>query len=406
MRLSLILCFVGMFYISAQAQEVLTFEKSIEIALQNNIDLQKQKIEINRAKSSLDEAKRLPNIKFSYSREDLKLDSKKADEWSTTGSLPLNFLWERGSKIGSEEKNVEAQEILLEGTRVNISSDIGEVFSEFSNLNYLHNSLNELLQGLKLITASAENRFMQGDISEYELKRILVQLNSLKAKINEVFIRKIRSENRLKLLIGLETDRDISPETLHLMNVQFDENQLVKRALNNRSELKAARLLIQSEGSKLTNEKLKAIPEINLSAGYKEQSDKFKGTVMEVSFDIPLFNRNQYKIEQSEIEISLLEKKMNFLKSKVVSEVKETYNEFKINKNLFDKVNSQDFKNVYSTSSFAYEQGEISLVEFMDGISAYIEGITLESRLKTDYMKSLFRLQKSVGVIIIESGKI
>ena len=147
-----------------------------------------------------------------------------------------------------------------------------------------------------------------------------------------------------------------------------------------------------------TYNKLKKIPEINFTAGYKKQTDGFKGSVLKLDIEIPLFNRNQTGIKQSEIQLSIFEKELLFLKEKIKTEVIESLQSYNINKRLYEDINNLKFDNIFTTSSFSYEQGEISLIEFIDGINVFIDGLILTNELEINYYNGFFKLEKAVGV--------
>ena len=85
--------------ISIKAQTKITLDEAINLAYQNNLDLYNQAAMIKKAESNLNGSARLPNPTFSYSREDLAASQLNYDEWSATGSVPINFLWERWNNI-------------------------------------------------------------------------------------------------------------------------------------------------------------------------------------------------------------------------------------------------------------------------------------------------------------------
>ncbi|MCF6269979.1 MAG: TolC family protein [Melioribacteraceae bacterium] len=380
------------------AQNKITLDEAINMAYQKNIDLQKQFVAIKNAETDLGGSARLPNPLFSYSREDLKSNFSNYNEWIASGSIPINFLWERWSNIDSKEKSLEAQKFLYENFKRNITLKVRENYYAFHNHSALSQSLDKTLLRLSNLTEAGKHRLVEGDISEYELQRILIELNKLRATASKIELQKIKFENGLKLLIGFDTNIRIHTLSPSLKKeVEFTERELIKIALDNRNDVKAFQLIIESENLNLSFNKLKIIPEINFTAGYKKQTGDLSGSVLQLDFEIPLFNRNQTLIEQSEIQLSILEKEMLFLEEKIKMEVVESFHNYNVNKNLFEDINDLQFKNIFTTAAFSYEQGEISLVEFIDGINAFIDVLILRNELQINYNNSFFKLEKAVG---------
>jgi len=388
-------------FITVDAQNKLTLDEAINMAYENNIELNKSFASIRNAEINMDESSRLPNPTFSYSREDLKFNSLKYNEWTASGAIPINFLWDRWSNLESKEKQLESERILLDHLKTVISSEVRETYFTLYYYSDLSQKLSETLSRLSEIANSAKDRFVEGDISEYELLRIRIEVNKLKATAKEIEIQEVKYRNQLKLLIG-SGESDFTLTDINQVNVKtnYTEEELIIKALENRNDLKAFQHKIESENSLLSHNKLKAIPNIYLSAGYKEQLDNFKGSVFQVNFEVPLFNRNQKAIQQSWNSIALQEKKLMFFREKVKAEVSELYTRFNINKNLYDEVSDLFLSNIFETAVYSYELGEISLVDFMDGINAFIDGSKLANEIGINFHKSFFMLEKATGIAL------
>ncbi|MAT59442.1 MAG: hypothetical protein CMF23_15835 [Ignavibacteriae bacterium] len=389
-----------------KAQQKISFDEALKSAYQNNIDLQKQSARIQTAESVLGESSRLPNPVFTYTREDLNSGSTNYKEWIASGSIPLNFLWNRWSNVESKEKSLEAQKLLYEAHKLNVSAQVRESYFAFNKYSELSGRLNNTLTRLTELAESAKHRLNEGDISEYELQRILIEVNKIKATASEIELLKTKFENNLKLLTGYDSSEKIITESVELnTDLDFSEEELVTNALKNRNDLKALKTLIESENLFLSHNQMKIIPDISLSAGYKKQTDDLKGTVFQINFEVPLFNRNQNAIQQSEIEVNLLEKDAAFLNNKIKTEVSETYKSYVLNKSLYNARNDIKMDNIFNTAAYSYEQGEISLVEFIDGINAFIDGSILSSELEINLHKNYSRLEKAVGISLTNFEK-
>jgi len=403
-RLFVMLLFIPCVFI--KAQQKISFDEALKSAYQNNIDLQKQSARIQTAESVLGESSRLPNPVFTYTQEDLNSGSTNYKEWIASGSIPLNFLWNRWSNVESKEKSLEAQKLLYEAHKLNVSAQVRESYFAYNKYSELSGRLNNTLNRLTELAESAKHRLNEGDISEYELQRILIEVNKIKATASEIELLKTKFENNLKLLTGYDSSEKIITESVELnTDLDFSEEELVTNALKNRNDLKALKTLIESENLFLSHNQMKIIPDISLSAGYKKQTDDLKGTVFQINFEVPLFNRNQNAIQQSEIEVNLLEKDAAFLNNKIKTEVSETYKSYVLNKSLYNARNDIKMDNIFNTAAYSYEQGEISLVEFIDGINAFIDGSILSSELEINLHKNYSRLEKAVGISLTNFEK-
>jgi len=386
---------------TVNAQNKITLDEAITLAIKNNIELQNHNASIKSAEIALDESSRLPNPIFSYSREDLKFNSLKYDEWTASGSIPINFLWDRWSNLESKEKYLDAQEVLLYQKQINIIADVSINYHALNNYSDLSYSLNKTLLNLSELVKSSKYRLEQGDISEYEFHRILLEINKLEVTTAEIELKKNNFKNKLKLLMGISVSDSLLVDLSKKENdIAKTKEELIKVALESRNDLKSLQLMQESENLNLSHNKLKFIPNINLSAGYKEQLDNFSGTIFQIDFEIPLFNRNQMAIGQSENSLTLLEKEIMFAKEKIKSDVSEAYSHFRIAKKLYQGRSDIQLENILNVAIYSYKQGEITIVEFIDGINAFIKGSIMNKEVELNYNKSFYELEKAVGITL------
>lgn len=391
--------------IQLHAQNTISLDEAINQALVKNIELQKQYSMINKSESRLSESSRIPNPTFNYSREDLSLNRTKVGEWIASGSLPLNFLWDRWSNIESKEKSLEAQQLLLDNSKRSIIYQVKVAYSKYHFYNQLSAELNKTLVKFDEIAAISKQRVKAGDISEYELQRILIEVNKLKTEVKEIELERNSSLNQLKLLIGYDADKEIETVSIQPQNRSIQSsNDLLKTAIQNRKDLKALDQLIESESAFLSHSKLKVIPNINLTAGYKKQLDDYSGSVIQLNFEIPLFKRNQLEIEQSETDLNILENQKIYLLKQIETEVNAAFTKFKQYEFLMKDKNEFPLKNVFTSAVYSYEQGEISLVEFIDGVNAFKDGIILNTELDIKYQQSIFELENAAALSSINEN--
>ncbi len=407
MRLSCLVVAISMLYIiQIQAQTTISLDEAIRQALDKNFELQKQYSLIIKSESRLNESSRLPNPSFNYSREDLKLSNGKVGEWIASGSLPLNFLWDRWSNIDSKEKSLQAQRLLLDNSKRSIIFQVQGAYIKYHHLNELFTELSNALIKLDEIASTAKQRLAQGDISEYALQRILIEVTKLRTEVKEIELQQNNSLNQLKLLIGYDANKELTTTNISaLISTTQTDKELLKTALQNRNDLKAVEQLVESESAFLSHNKLKIIPNINLTAGYKKQLDDYSGSVFQLNFEIPLFKRNQLEIEQSETDINILIQQREYLIKQIGTEVQESYAKVRQYEKLIENKNDLLLQNILTSAVYSYEQGETSLVEFIDGLNAFKEGIKLNKELDIKYHQSIFELENVTALSTINENK-
>ena len=393
-----------MFYMfTTSAQNKLTIEEAVLLSYENNIELKKQYTKLSIADIAAEESARIPNPIFSYSREDLRFGNIEYNEWTASGTLPLNFLWNRWSLINSKEKEKEVENLLYSRVKKKIETKVRNEYKAIILYSELTSKFNSFLIQLERLAKVTKDRLSEGDISEYEYRRILLEINKIKTVTGEIEIKKEEYYNNFRLLTGLSNNERLQLTPFeYSLELEDDLSNLILTALEIRKDLLAYKIMIESENSNLSYHKTAMIPEMSLTAGYKEQNDNFNGTVFQLNIAIPLFDRNQTNIEKSAIQIDLIQKELQFLKESIKREVSEAYMGFNIKKKNYESTMEANLTEIFSTALFSYEVGEITLVDFIDGMNAYLNGLILQTNLEIEVYLNLFRLEEAVGKEIIK----
>lgn len=399
-------------------KNILTLDEVVRKALENNYELRLKRNDLRKVESELNEAGRLPNPKLNYSNEFLsersfgKDNSVEVGEKSLTGTMPINFLWERWKNISSKKRKYEAEKNLeLDQIRLTIYNTT-KAYIELYGLSGLVSQYKSIKNEIDRITVTSKTRLEMGDISEYEHKRILFASAKLSAFQNESILQKQNKLNQLMLITGIDysaQSRKLSGQDYEMENVSLQEfpstdiDELYKTALDNRPDYKAALLAIESSEDAISYEKSRIIPVINLGFGYKKVASNIKGTILQIDFDIPLFNRNQKEIESAIIEQNKMNAGMFLLKNKIKTELCESLKKVELYKEQYNSVSRMVDKEMLSTAIFSYEKGETSLVEFIDALNAYTEGIKLQSETQMNYQISIYELKKNLGILGVKN---
>ena len=196
-----------MFYMfTTSAQNKLTIEEAVLLSYENNIELKKQYTKLSIADIAAEESARIPNPIFSYSREDLRFGNIEYNEWTASGTLPLNFLWNRWSLINSKEKEKEVENLLYSRLKKKIETKVRNEYKAIILYSELTSKFNSFLIQLERLAKVTKDRLSEGDISEYEYRRILLEINKIKTVTGEIEIKKEEYCNNSRLLAGLSNN--------------------------------------------------------------------------------------------------------------------------------------------------------------------------------------------------------
>lgn len=392
----------------------LTLPEALERALANYPTIRIQQTFVSQAEGQKTTAGVLPNPTVSYYREDLSLAGENFGEWIISAGLPLNFLWERWSKTASAAAYVEAQELLVNNTRRILKFEVQQAYVHYLFSNKMSRTWGEVNTIFESGVHAAEARFADGDISNYELQRIKMERLRYQKSAADAETERLARKRHLSFLIHPEQAQPDFDEARELNNeipatkwwiTKIPAENLIQAAGQNRPDVQAAAMLLKSHESALSAEKWKQVPEFTFSYGYKEQTDDFTGSVIQLNVGIPLFNRNQGKIRETKAQRNRQLLELTLLEKQAESEIRLAIEQFRVYREQHSQFTQTDEATLQQTLSAAlasYQEGEMSLIELLDAVQAYVETFQVRYDFLARYYISLFELEKASGMSITE----
>lgn len=407
--------------IIGQAQTTITLQEAIDIALENNYQLMQAENNKQLAESRVFSAKAdfLPslNANFNGSRnvgrqfiqEDLSFEDARTQ--GVGGSLNTSITVFNGFANIANLRQAKANNQSTAEQNQRLRETV--IFNTASR--YLQVVLNEEL--LKIAQSSLE-----ASLSQLEQIRAQVDVGSLptvdlfnqEATVASDELTVIQRENTLEVsiaqLIRIMQDDSItdietnvpSVDELSIAPVNFNLNEMIDAALNNRSDFKAQQLSIESNEQAQIIARANLLPTISASAGISSRwSDQFRvpnpdnPSVREVasfndqffdlqrsrnigfSVSIPIFNRwnNKTNLLNSKIQLRNSVLELQNVRFQISEEVRQAYNDYtSIVKELESSQKSLiAAERAYETEQQRYEIGATTLIELNLANANYVQ---------------------------------
>jgi len=386
---------------SSARAETLTLSDVVERALKQSTALEIQRRVIQEAEGVKMDVGLLPNPLLEYSREDLSQAGLSGGEWYAGTSMPMAFIWMRGPDKRAASARIQAEMLAFNHLQDQIRFDVQKAFVEYHFMRQKH----LVWQSVSALFASALKtgnlRHSEGDISKYEQQRIALEALRYARLEAESLAERNKYRRKLAFYLNAKTLEDHFETVLEDPNIEIEINldMAIMGALAHRSDLKAFVAFVQASQEAVVAAKRKSISEANLAFGFKRQEDGFKGTVLKAEFGLPIFDRNQGKVkiaqsvfEQQRLTSTLLEKKVRV----EVADAFDQYSLYAQQVKQFEKANvSPD--SILDIARFAYEEGDMSLIEMFDGLQAYSEAFLSRFDVFQAYHMSRFGLEKAIG---------
>ena len=407
-----------------ETPETITLENAIDIALNNNYQLQQAENDLNlaRRRELSEKADFLPTLsssvsgfknigrQFNNTTGDFGDFTINGVSTSLNSSLPLFSGFENINSLRSSQFTTDSQEQTLQRVRETIifetASRYLQVLLDKQLLNIAEENLESSQKQLEQIEAQVE----VGSRPTVDLynQEATVANNELEVTNRE----NAQAISRLRLIRSLQIDPrkeydfstpDIREEQLDVR--QYDLNELVDAALENRSDLESERLNIKSLEHQLQATRGSLYPSLSFSArlstSYNDQtrepvgldpsgnpilqtvsfSDQFFDQNIQrafsLSLSIPIFNNfnRRLNVESQQINYRNARLSLENTELQVIQEVNQAYTDYQALVKQLDATQKalRAAERSYETEQERYEVGASTLIELSDANANYVQ---------------------------------
>lgn len=407
------------FSIAAEDVKKVDLQQAINIAVENNIDLQTSKLDIDIAKNNIKQANRLnnPNINTFFN-----LGAAGWSEPQQIGASELIEIGKRGPRKNLAKANLELINQNIQYNKFKLKMDVRESYVKLvaaKSVLYTLKQQQALQENLLSIAKKRYKAHMVPEIdviqAEIALNQMITQVNSADVEVNAAFnnfnkiindknkitydsVDKIfAEENNFKELLTPDPDIELP---------DFDE--IDERALANRFDIKIAQNQVDIAQKNLIVVARQRIPDIEVVGGWMYQkanhtddnrfnSGAYAGANV---VNIPLFYN--YSPEIKNAKLSLDQALMNYesVKNKATIDLHSAYNKFltaRMNLNHYEKKILTDSEELISVSTKSYEEGKSDITALIVMKQSYRSIIIGYTQALADYYNSWTNFLREVN---------
>lgn len=390
----------------AQAQGIensLHMRDAVEQALSRDFEVQRQQARIAQVQARNAQQTVLPNPVAAYMREDLSAGNRRIHEWTATVDFPLLSLLHRGTRLTAAELSLQAAQAHETWTRTKLRFEVRTSFLDVWEARRVHEALGAIGDALQVLERSAALRAQEGDISTYEYQRLRTALAGFRWRSTEARQSLRKAEAGLAYVLGISPEA-VSRTTLLLPDLPLADDIETETLLRTGLQQRADAIALRSEYEALERQRawqrLSWLDDLRIGGGYKEQSDLFAGPVLTLSMPLPVFDRNQGTVNETNATRALLSAELRALEQHIEIEIRRAATDYEHLLAQYEAIPLPDndaLTQLLASATSAYEEGEFSLVEYLDAMTAWVEGRTMHARMQSGLLRAMYTLFHAVG---------
>lgn len=313
----------------------------IKRALDSNLELAATRLEIDKAKARLAQAKLRPNPTLEFEQESGRLVKNGGDGNFTVGaSLPIEIYGRREARINFAEIEIRASEAEVRNRErilvANILTNYAESLGALRELDTLEKVLELDMQTAKFV----QIRVNEGDTAPLELNLLQAEVERLRSR-RQLAEGKLQSSlTQIKLLTGIPFEEPLllreQINTAILPNLPKTAEAAIDIALRTRPDLLLTQIDEQVATAGLRLVRANSKPDLTAYTRYSQGRSvvdtsfgdflqRDRSLTFGVAIGIPLFNKNQGEKAQAEISIKQAQQRREFAERVVRGEILSAY---------------------------------------------------------------------------------
>lgn len=336
-------------------------------------------------------------------------------QWDSLVTFPIDWLLfgkrlaaMRGARIGIDISRADTADVL----RTQLAQTVDafyEVLMDDAYFKLSEKNLGELMELEKLVQELARNK----KAGEMELDRIKLAVHEAILERHDRELALDIAKTRLRPFIGrtaADEDYEVEGElTVTVMVPPPKLEEVLALAEAHRPDLLAARKAIDQANAVVEHERRKAKPQVAIQPGWTYQNQHYvngfqNGSMLDigVSMTLPLTDRNQGNILRAQAMVR--ERQLTYLgdRADVLAEVEASRASYEDAVEHLTLYNTQETlkaaDNLRRNTEAAYRVGERKLLELLDAQKAYQSRLAHTIEFKSDYWRTLNRLNAAVGL--------
>lgn len=400
-------------------QDGVSLNELIRRALDANQDLAAARLEIDKAKARLAQAKLRPNPTLEFEQSSGRIVGNGGDrEFSVGASLPIEIYGRRDARINFAEIEIKASEAEVRNREriltANILTNYAEALGALREIDTLEKVLELDMQTTKFV----QIRVNEGETAPLELNLLQAEVERLRSR-RQLAEGKLQSSlTQLKSLAGIDFNETLRLReeitTAILPTLPKTRDEAVEIALRTRPDVLLTRIEEQVATAGLRLVRAQSRPDVTAYTRYTQGRSnvdlpngvfpqKDRSLTFGVAIGIPIFNKNQGAKTEAELSIKQAQQRREFAERVVRSEILSAYQRYEAaTEAVLILQNSAIPRSTQNVETFRriYEIGEIKITDLIAEQRRLLDA----NRDLTEALTEKYRAQADLNIALGAGG--
>lgn len=388
---------------AAYAQDTLTVRDAVQFAFRNSPELRVAEQRVAVSAGLLQQSGLWKNPRFFFQAENLRTSNFNFAQDTDTYALitqPVELPGKRSSRMAVAQSAYRRAQLQRELARREVAYRVKKAYWRAVAATRAQELLRENVDDMQTMVVYHAARVREGAMAEADLLRVQLERERLEIESTSATLEVERSRIDLFREMG---KTDYTPVRLsdELENTDLPEIETgMETALSRRQEVLEARAALDQAMAIERVERATARPDLDFIGGYKRATG-LNTAVLGLSFNIPLFDRNQGNIKASTSAVSEAKASLALTEAAVRAEVLAAQADFAARRKQVSSTLRLIRDHAMETSRIAhaaYQEGGIDLLRLIDAERIRIESELLYYRALAEYQQSVANLENVMGV--------
>ena len=341
------------------------------------------------------------NPAISLVREDLSESGE--NYWETTAGLMQRIEWPgRTTARGQAARHtISGAGARFRAASLQLVFTVREVYVGAWLAEEAERTIGQAAEMIYAVTRAAEQRFEAGDISGYEIRRL--RLGRIQAEKDEgdAQLRTRAARRLLSSLVFPEAAlHELGPAEAIVGVPPAIVPETALDALSRRPDLEAASRELDAARAEHTVAMLGWVPDPTLSLAYKEHADGFRGASVGVDLPLPIFNQAGGARDEAAARESAATSSLGLVRRQAELDLVSASDRYSVARDRLQATGDgimAEAEALLAAARVAYDEGEMTLVEFLDAADAFRDARLSALILRAEAWIAYYNLLRAMG---------